>query len=187
MPHHGPWSSPLPAAAAAALIVSALSAAGVAELPELTEAGDWNGSWIYNSRNIQIALYMRGRADRPEVKVAYRNLDTAQQFESDWNGQAFYSVAGDPASFALRLTRRDRSRLQGTWNHEYPWRGVRRAEHASVTMFRTEDGRSLVMVLDDRVRARSGPEGETRQQIERGVWTMRKASRRVVRWEELPF
>ena len=180
------WAATVLAAPALVLLAVPAPAQGIV-VPEMTTDGEWNGSWARSSPNERIALFVRGDAAAPEIRVRYRDLRRPDAFETDWSGRASYHVEGDEAEFSLQITERDKDRIRCVWKRSVPWAGGVETESATVTIFRTDDGRKLAVTFEDLHRLRSQEGVEPRSIAQARLWTFRKVSRRVVRWEEILF
>jgi hypothetical protein len=154
--------------------------------PPRNDAGDWNGTWIYANRDVHVAMWIRTTAGRPEIKLRYRHLSTAEGFETDWTGHASYQHEGWPATFDLTLGEADPNTFSGTWNWVLTRDTSTRTETARISGWRTLDGRQLVLKFDDFLRRITI--GERNEDITADYfWTFRKAARRLALWDELPF
>lgn len=192
-----PFRRPLPSAVIALLVV-ALAAPALAQrhpeftgkvgvyVPEPTADGDWNGTWMYNSIEAKIALWMRTRRGKTEVRVKYEGGRGALGFETDWTGASSYFSNEQPSSFAMRFTKRSPSELEGTWNWITRLRSASRTENGTFTLFRAQDGRTLVMKFDQYELA-TIRQGKTTRTTTPPVWSFQKASKREALWDELPF
>ncbi len=151
-------------------------------LPDRNDAGTWDGTWYYMTRDTQVALWIRSHGRAPEVRLQYHH--ETEGFLTDWSGQARYTASGKPGVFSMTLSERDPNTIRAKWFWELGRDVRRRTESAWVTLYRAADGRSLVMNFEELERALgdSGPRLAYEQ-----VWVFRKASNREVRWEELPF
>ena len=157
------------------------------KVPPPSERGEWGGTWFYVSRDARFALWFRDDEDGlPEVKLQYFGMQNAETFITDWKGQADYFYRDVPGAFALSLTERDANLIKGNWSWVLDLGSSARTERASVELHRTGDGRRLVLVFDslDLV-VRRGT--EVRHTNDRLAYTFAKVSKRLVRWEELPF
>lgn len=155
------------------------------DLPPRTDAGDWAGTWYWVSRDAKLAVWIRLEEGRPELKLRYFNTARAESFETDWNVQADYRFQGQPGKFSFELTQRDDKTIRGNWFWELGQGELRRLETARVTLYRSGDGRAMVMNFEDLERSVGGEAGAVLAYPQ--VWTLRKASNYERRWEELPF
>ncbi len=56
-------------------------------LPMPTSKGTWEGTWIYVSRDVRMALWMREKDGKPETKFRFESmLASTETFETDWTG-----------------------------------------------------------------------------------------------------
>ena len=154
-------------------------------IPERTEAGQFDGTWYYVMRDAQVCVWLRDAKDGFEIKLRYLDTSTAESFETDWQGQASYRFANKPAKFSFELVDRTEQKLHGRWNWELGEGELRRTETAWVSIYRTGDGRALVMNFEDMERFHGGVVGSYMAYVQ--LWTLRKASHNIRRWEELPF
>ena len=155
-------------------------------VPDPTTAGTWDGTWIHVNRDTRIAMWMRTVDGRPEAKLQYQSTSSPESFETDWNGKARYTLGGNPATFELKLTGRERDRLEGTWNWDVQFEDSGRTETGSFSVHRTGDGRALVVRFHDFERAIRRRE-DVRRAKATPVWGFTKVSKRLALWDELPF
>lgn len=155
------------------------------DLPDATDAGSWEGTWYYVSRDSHIALWIRDQDGLPELRFKYMNTGRAESFITDWSGQASYRFDDKPGTFSFELTERDANMIRGKWFWQLGNGELRRTETAWVTMYRAGDGRALVMNFEDLERFAGVFIDNTVHYPQ--VWTLRKVSNNQRRWEELPF
>lgn len=153
-------------------------------VPERTDAGLWDGTWMYTSRDNRIVLWFRTEGGKPQVKLQYQSLASAEAFETDWSGKAVYYLSGEPATFDIALTRRDANTVRGTWNWKVEFTDSGRTEKGAFTLYRAGDGRQLVFKFDNLERI-----VRRRDQVKHypmdTSWTFTKASKRLVLWDEV--
>ncbi len=154
-------------------------------LPPSTTDGIWDGTWYYMNREAKLALWFRTEGDTVKVKLQYLDLADAESFGTDWEGQADYAHRGSTGTMSIRLNETDPNRLAGSWNWELKNRVSSRVETGKFQMFRSVEGRSLIMAFEDLTRKFQGK--RTQEVAMDAIWTFRKASRRHVVWGELPF
>jgi hypothetical protein len=156
-------------------------------IPDRTDKGTWAGTWYYISRDQKIALWIRTAGGLPEIQIQFFGFAMAEHFITDWQGHADYDVKGrHPGSFDLTITERDENIIKGKIDWQLTVGDITRIERGDFTMYRSGVGRSIVMRFDDY--ARIELEGEQRRVWRpKQSWTFRKASNRLVMWEELPF
>lgn len=153
-------------------------------IPQRTDAGTWDGTWFFVSRDFRMVLWVRTVGGKPEVKLQYQSLSNAEVFETDWSGRSSYYLAGEPATLECLLTSRDANTMQGTWSWKLEFEDSARIENGNFTMYRAGDGRQLVMRFDKlerQVRRRD----EMKKYDMRTSWTFTKASKRLVLWDEV--
>jgi hypothetical protein len=105
---------------------------------------------------------------------------------TDWNGMAEYSVRGNPAVYNLKPTSRDENLIKATlhWDLQFDLSG--RTRSGEVEMYRGRNGRVLVMKFpDQKLTVKKKEKLATTETTT--AWSFLKASRRMVRWEEIPF
>jgi hypothetical protein len=156
------------------------------QVPERTDAGNWHGTWYYVSRDFKLAMWIRHEGEVPEVMLRFLSLAAPEGFQTDWAGQAEYPVRTGSGTFRLTVTEGDANTIKGSWDWKLQMGKSARVETGTFTIFRTSDGRSLVMNFDELNRRIE--RGETKDEM-RGApaWTFRKASKRLALWDELPF
>jgi hypothetical protein len=188
--------STLCAVAAAAAMLVALAPAARAQggdrdfgkwdivVPVRTDAGVWDGTWYFVSRDNRMVMWLRTTDGKPELKLQYQSLASAEAFETDWTGRASYYLAGEPATFDCTLTQRDANTLQGTWNWKLEFEDSSRTENGTFTIYRAGDGRQLVMRFDELER-QLRRHNEIRRYPMKTSWTFTKASKRLLLWDEV--
>ena len=155
-------------------------------VPAATGAGVWDGTWFYVNRDEHVALWIKTEGGAPQVKMRYSSLNSGEGFETDWDGRADYQVRDANATFNLGLKRRDADLIEGHWEWGLKAGSALRLEEGDYRMYRAGDGRFLALVFDSLTKTlRSGGKDET-YKIPLS-WTFRKASKRLVLWDELPF
>ena len=157
--------------------------------PAKTDEGNWDGSWFYINLDVQFGFFMRTQDALPELSVEYRSRYSPESFRTDWTGKSSYFLGGRPASFEMRITERDANEIKGTWRWEKFQGRARTLETGNFTLYRSGDGRKLVLKMEDLQRITYDPDTdeETARRSVPRVWGFPKASRRIVRWVELPF
>lgn len=155
-------------------------------IPEPTEEGYWDGTYWYVSRDWHVAMWIRTVEGRPEVQLRLVSAGADEDLTTDWNGEAAYETRKGRGTFALRLTERDANRMKGTWNWNLEVGAQVRKQRGEVTLFRAGFGREVVLLFDP-YEFYIGPAGEEKWQPVKQSWTFRKASKRLVLWDELPF
>jgi hypothetical protein len=176
-----------PAGLAADPEVSTVYGRSAVPVPERTDEGEWSGTWFYVSRSRKMALWIRQEDGEIRLRLRLQGQGSdPDSFTTDWDGQAEYDLAGRSGRFSMSFDRKDENTISGSWIWETRVRGAGRVETARFTMYRIALGRQLVWHVTDidyehRGRAEQVPAaGEF-------VWLFRKASRRQVLWNELPF
>ncbi len=149
-----------------------------------TDAGEWDGTWFYLSRNEKMVLWLRTENGKTEARIRYQSKITPEYFETDWNGQIEYYVAGRPSAFAFTLDDWDENTLRGTWKWDSPVPQMPRSESGRFIMYRGGRGRDLVIVFEEFLRIRSKGGRKTRFQ-QPASWSFRKVSKRLALWEEV--
>ncbi len=158
-------------------------------VPEDTGAGVWDGTYAFVCRDFRIALWIRMRDDKPEMKLRYHSLQAAESFETDWDGRATYYLAGAPATFEIAYKSRNARRIEGSWHWVAQATGSERIDDTVFSVFRSGWGRSAVFKFDKMERqVRRGNGVKIYPTAPPPIWTFRKVSKRVdVLWEEIPF
>jgi hypothetical protein len=157
-------------------------------VPERTDLGEWDGTWWYKSRDRRMAIWLRTVDGMPEFKIKFVSLRQPEGFETDWNGVSDYITKGDGVGrFELHATQRDANSIKGRWDWALEKGTAARKQRGDVTLYRAGNGRSLVVHFDS-CEIYIGPrdQPENWRPIQESL-TFRKASKRLVRWEELPF
>jgi hypothetical protein len=155
-------------------------------IPERTDAGSWDGTYWYVSRDLHVAMWIRTTEGIPEIRLQVLHLVGPEEFITDWNGEATYEARNGQGDFALRLGERDANVIKGSWTWNLRAGDSVRKQLGEVTLYRSGVGREVVMLFDPYKIYLGKIEGGHWRDVEQ-VWTFRKASTRLVRWEELPF
>ncbi len=178
--------------AAIALLAGALSHAqdvsGQTTLayPERTDAGEWQGTWYYVSRDAKIAIWIRVTDGLPEAMMQYFGIGAAEQFITDWNGHAEYDFKNRyKGVFDMKLLERDENTIKGRWEWTLE-KDTTRIERGDFTMYRAGYGRSFIMRFDNYERIFITGDHEQVWRTDQAL-SFRKISKRLARWEELPF
>jgi len=159
----------------------------VVVVPQRTDAGSWDGTWVYANRDVRYALWLRTNVEgRPEARLRYESTSSPEKFETGWDGRATYTLSGQPVTFAMLFERADADVLAGTWNWDAEFGRSARKETGTFEAFRAGDGRALVL------RFRSYERSVRKKDVVRStealpIWTFRKVSKRQALWDELPF
>jgi len=155
-------------------------------VPTPSNVGVWDGTWFYVNRDVRLALWIKTETGKPRVKLRYTSMNSGEGFETDWNGKADYEVRDANGSFTLGIERRDADLIEGRWEWLLTAGRSVRLEEGDYRIYRTGDGRFMAFTFDAFTKTiRSGGKDE----VYKGPlsWTFRKASKRLVRWDELPF
>lgn len=155
-------------------------------VPERTDAGNWDGTYWYVSRDLHVAMWIRTTDGLPEIRLQMLHLVGPEEFLTDWKGEATYEARNGEGDFAMLLGERDANTIKGSWSWNLRVGDSVRRQLGEVTLFRSGVGREVV-VLFDPYKVYLGKIGEENWREVDQVWTFRKASTRLVRWEELPF
>ena len=155
-------------------------------IPLPTDDGVWGGTWFYVNRDIRMALWIRPGEDHPKVKVQFLRSGLHERFTTDWDGHVEFKAEGAPGIFTLGVTDGDDNRISATWDWDLQFADSGRTEKGTVQIYRTGDGRLMVFMFEDV--ERKIRRGQRFQEYPLNqVWTFRKASKREVLWDELPF
>jgi hypothetical protein len=156
--------------------------------PDRTDAGEWYGTWYYKTHKEKWALWMRMEDSVAQLKIQFQNYDTGENFISNWVALSHYASSEKKGFFKLNFAQRDVDLIKGDWFWQLGTPEVDRSvrtETAKFQMYRVASGRQLVLRLDDFERVYEGRNVYTLAAAQ--AWTFHKASRRLVRWQELPF
>ncbi len=156
-------------------------------VPDRTDAGVWDGTWYYVSRDQKMALWIRTTDGLPELQLQYFGDVMVENFVTDWDGHAEYIVKRrHNGVFDMTITERDENTIRGAIDWTLQVGETTRTEKGAFTMYRAGHGRSIVMYFDEYERVETTAT-ERRSWRPSQSWTFRKASKRLVEWEELPF
>lgn len=187
-------------AALALLLVPALALAGeiveqptldpsgraVVIVPDRTDKGSWDGTWVFATRDAKYALWLRTEEGTTKARLRYQSISSPEGFETGWDGRASYALAGAPVTFAMDFDRADANVLAGTWDWDAEFPDSARKEVGKFEAFRSGDGRSLVLRFTSFQRSvRRKDKVRTTEALP--VWTFRKVSKREALWDELPL
>jgi len=151
-----------------------------------TDAGEWYGTWYYVFRDGKYALWMRMQDGKPQAKLQFFSTTSPEGFETDWSGNSEYQVKRGKGKFSLIIDEGDENVIAGRWEWELDFGGSARVETGKFDMWRAADGRQIVLNFSElnHIRRR-GEEQEVFSSAP--TWSFRKASNRLVLWDELPF
>lgn len=168
------------------LVVLACGVFGASAEPERTDAGFWDGSWYYINRDFHLAAWLRTVDGVPQIKLRYGAIGGTETFETDWQGNASYFVAGSPASFSLNLEQFDADTMKGYLDWKLEIGNSGRFISGAFTAYRTGSGLQFAMHFDTyrRVIRRGGTDIPAEAP---NTWIFRKASNRLANWDEFPF
>jgi len=154
--------------------------------PEPTSAGAFDGTWMYVNRDMRFVMWARTKNGVPQLKLQFQSLANPEAFETDWDGKAVYYLAGTPVNFELKLGSANADQILGAWSWTLRLEGTGRVETADVVVYRTENGRTLLMDFQNykKVITKNGKDHVVQMPI---VWTWVKISKRELLWDELPF
>lgn len=176
----------LPAAAAGPAPPEYPGRAGVFA-PDPTNEGNWDGTWFFNSVDSKMALWVRTKRARTELKLRYDSGLAPVSFETDWAGNASYYAFEKPATFRLKVTKTTPEKLEGTWDWDYQFRSLGRTEKGKFEIYRALDGRVMVFRFTE-YELTETQHGKTGRSNTLPIWTFIKVSKfHDVLWDELPF
>ena len=156
------------------------------EKADPTTAGSFDGTWMYVNRDVHFALWARTRNGVPQVKLQYQSLASTEAFETDWDGKAAYYLAGAPVTFELKLGPSTADRIVGSWSWVLKAGVTGRVETADIVMYRTWDGRTLLMDFQN-IEKKITRGAQERVFKVPAVWNWIKVSKRELLWDEFPF
>jgi hypothetical protein len=156
-------------------------------VPQRTDAGNWDGTWVYVNRDARYALWLRTTVEgRPEARLRYESTSSQEKFETGWDGKVTYALSGQPVTFAMLFERADANVLAGTWDWDAEFGRSARKETGTFEAFRAGDGRALVLRFKSYERMVRRKDNVRRTEA-LPIWTFRKVSKRQALWDELPF
>lgn len=153
---------------------------------EASNEGIWDGTWYYVSRDARMVMWIKTEDGLPRVKFRFLSNQAAEGFETDWDGNAKYSLPQSEGNFSLNIKKRDADVIEGHWDWRLESQKSSREEQGDYRMYRTGDGRFFVIDFSDFRKTLKGKKG-TRVFKTHPAWTFQKASKRLVLWDELPF
>lgn len=154
--------------------------------PDPTNAGSFDGTWIYVNRDARFVLWSRMKDGVRQMRVQYQSLASPEAFETDWNGKAEYYMAGSQVNFDLKLGASTPNEIDGKWSWVLEFGPLGRKETADVVIYRTGFGRKLLMDFQnyEKTISRGGQDQTMKAPV---AWTWIKVSNRELLWDELPF
>jgi hypothetical protein len=158
----------------------------VIQMADPTNAGSFDGTWMYVNHDMQFGMWIRTKNGVPQVKLQFQSLMTTEAFETDWDGKAAYYLAGSPVTFELKLGPSTTDRITGSWSWVLKAGQTGRSETANVVVYRTWDGRSLLMDFQNFEKKLTRGDQE-RVFKTPTVWNWIKISKRELLWDEFPF
>jgi hypothetical protein len=153
---------------------------------EPSNQGVWDGTWMYVNREARMVLWIKTEGGVPQVKFQYFSTSSAEGFSTDWTTKAEYTMPLAQGRFSMDLKKRDANVIEGHWDWHLDSEKSSRSEEGDYRMYRTGDGRFLVMDFTDYRKTLLGKRGE-RVFTTHPSWTFQKVSKRLVLWDELPF
>ena len=155
--------------------------------PEATDEGDFYGTWWFHSKDQKAALWIKEEDGVTKVKMQLLVLHTSESMATDWDGEAKYVHRGRTGRLAITFDETGDDLLSGSWNWELTRLDWKRLETADIKLYRTGGGRTMVAEFDNFDRTYEGGASSTTLDTKHQVWVFVKGSRRIARWEELPF
>ncbi|RMF70698.1 MAG: hypothetical protein D6738_15465 [Acidobacteria bacterium] len=171
--------------------------ASAQEPPQPTDTGTFLGTWARVEPGQRQALQVRRTDDgRWEVRLYWW---TSEDFlvDTGWTGAVDYRWRGHAGRIALEVDQQasDGSRIRARWSREQDGeRASHLSEQGPVEIYRAgQRGEKLAFVVDPlRLSVEVGEpiapyELDARERTTRRVWIMRKVSRRLIGWDEIPW
>lgn len=178
--------NPLLAAVVFGLALAASLPSPAQPQTDLTDLGSWDGTWWHRSRDFNMAIWLKTVDGVPQLKLQYFGLGRPENFITDWDGQAVYDVRSGNGSFSITLTERNGVMLKGNWAWELDLGRSGRSEHGEFVVYRKGDGRTLSIDFAELTKViRRGDQVQTLKVPQ--TLSFRKASKRLVLWDELPL
>lgn len=161
-------------------------AQGVRVIPAKTEEGIFTGTWYYIDREKRFAFFIKEEDGYNLLKIRWK-MRGGEEFETDWNGKCQYMYKGYEGKANLVISNPgDKNELKGEWEWTYSTDTITRIERSKFTLYRAEDGRKLVWMLPDFERVIQNGDQSKKYSYE-DLHIFRKASDRIVDWEDIPF
>lgn len=158
----------------------------VIHMADPTSAGTFDGTWMYVNRDVQFGMWIRTRNGVPQVKLQHQSLASTEAFETDWDGKATYYLGGAPVTFELKLGPCTADQITGSWSWVVKGGNSGRSETANIVLYRTYDGRTLLMDYQDYEKRLT--QGDRARVVKAPtVWNWIKISKRELLWDEFPF
>jgi hypothetical protein len=168
---------------------------GKLEVPPATERGSFTGTWYRVQPGQRQALQVREApgGEGYELRLYWRG---GEGFEVDtgWSPRHEFVYRGFPGLIVLEPRELGDGRFVLEWRREQEGaRGSKMVETGDVEIFRVEDGRKLVWLqrpLHRKVTVAepmAPHELKPHEEEDERIWIMRKATRRLVPWDEIPW
>jgi hypothetical protein len=158
----------------------------VIHMADPTTAGTFDGTWMYVNRDVQFGMWIRTRNGVPQVKFQYQSLASTEAFETDWDGKATYYLGGAPVTFEFKPGACTADQITGSWSWVVKGGNSGRSETANIVLYRTYDGRTLLMDYQDYEKKLT--QGDHARIVKAPtVWNWIKISKRELLWDEFPF
>ena len=155
---------------------------------ERTNAGDWTGTWMYVWRDGRMALWLRpGKDGKPEARFQFQSTASPETFETDWSGKSTYYLSGEPATFELKLLKRDKDEILAHWDWNVDFVNSGRTERGDLKIYRVGDGRMLAFEFQPGYMKEIRRHDKVTKAEAVPLFNFVKASRRIVLWDELPW
>jgi len=159
---------------------------GARHIPAQSNDGKFSGTWFYVDRDQRFALFFKEEEGTIKIKLRWQ-MNVGESFETDWDGKCKYMFRGNEGNVNLALSNpENKNILEGTWLWQYGLDSGGRTEKATFKIYRSEKGFKLAWIMPDWERVVKQGEKTRKMKIEQ-MHILRKASDRIILWEEIPF
>ncbi|MEW5805881.1 MAG: hypothetical protein AB1756_00755 [Acidobacteriota bacterium] len=159
---------------------------GGRRVPPPTEKGSFVGTWYYVDRDQQFAIFLMKEGRKVKAKLRWE-MKTGESFETDWDGECRYMYRGNEGIVHFDIANPgNKKRLDGKWLWQYKYGANERKEMATFNIYRAEEGLKLVWLMPDWQKVFREGDKEKKMKFQQ-MHILRKASERIINWEEIPF
>jgi len=159
---------------------------GARHTPEQTGEGTFLGTWFYVDRDQRFALFFKEEAGKIKAKIMWY-VNSEESFETDWDGKCAYMFRGYEGNVSLQISNPgNKELLEGKWLWQYRFVSSERIESGTFKMYRFEKGFKLAWIMPDWARVVKAGDKEKGLKLDQ-MHILRKASNRIISWEEIPF
>ncbi len=159
---------------------------GKRRTPDPTTEGTFVGTWFYIDRDMRFAFYFKEEEGKIQAKLRWE-IHHGEMFETDWDGKCTYMYGGNEGVVHLDIANpENKNQLEGKWSWRFGSGSGERLEEGTFTIYRSEKGLKLAWIMPDWFKSFKSGDKQKKYQYEQ-MHILRKASNRLIQWEEIPF